>query len=396
MKATSSVLIGCACDRRHVEPTAVMLSSVERDGGLPDAEILVAAIGLEGEDHAVLRAGAGRLGHALRVIELTPESVPEALSARFTADRFPAMLARLFLPSQVGVRNARLITLDSDMIVSAELKPLVDLDLGGRICAAAPDPRRPDDVGAFDAGLTVVDVDEYNLRNVAVRCLRWMLERDSLSNRPDQDALNAVIGDRWRRLDGKWNVCVHEDPGSAGAGYEGAAAVHFAGRPKPWEGGEHAGAPLYARRLAELQDRLHRRVSGHVSTGRDFLATCYEVLLGRELETRVVIAEREAWPAVEIARSIVESPEFQDNVLRPLQRDEPFRPGLYPGGPTLRQRFWAADQLFVSAPSAAQLISASGWRDFLTVLLSDPGFSEAMALPFLPCVRDEDPAFDLY
>ena len=383
MSSPSAVFIGCACDRSCVEPTAVMLSSVDANAALHDAIVLVAGFDLDRQDRAMLLAGAGRLGRRLRFVDLAADSLPQRLSDRFKADDPISPLGRLFLPAQIGMRHARLITLDSDMIVDAELRPLIELDLGGRVCAAVHDLSRRDDPSAFDSGLMVIDVDEYNANDMAVRCLRWLSSQDTRRGRPDQDALNAVIGADWLGLETTWNS-FYEDHTSTAAGHGRGAVTRFAAHPKPWNDTGHAGASLYTHHRASLQERLERRASDHGASGREFLATCYEVLLGRELEHGPVIRERETWPATRIVRSIVESSEFQANILTPLQQGRSFQDRLFHGVPTMRQRFWAADQLPVSGTTVAQLLSAPGWSDFLTILLADTAFAEAMALSYLP------------
>ncbi len=394
MTSTPPVFIGCACDRRYVEPTAVMLSSVDLHADLPDAVVLVCGLDLDGEDRALLRAGAGRLGSSLRFVDVTSDSLPETVSAQCAADYPISTLGRLFLPSQVTQREARLISLDSDVIVNSALGALVEMDLGRRICAAVHDVARCDDRCDFNLGLMAIDVDAYNARGIAVSCLRWISSQDHPPPRPDRDALNAVIGDDWLRLDGGWSSSAEEHRALTTADYDRAAVAHFAGRPKPWDFPQHAGASLYNRHHARLQEKLSRRPRDHRSSGREFLATCYEVLLGRELEDGPVIPEREAWPAAQIVHSILESPEFRANVLRPLGQGRPFREDLFFGRPTMRQRFWAADQLPVSGPSAVRLLSAPGWSDLLSVLLSDPVFAEAMALPCLPLPDRDDCSAD--
>jgi hypothetical protein len=40
------IYIGCACDRKFVEPTAVMLTSLDVNGDVPEATILIAGFEL--------------------------------------------------------------------------------------------------------------------------------------------------------------------------------------------------------------------------------------------------------------------------------------------------------------------------------------------------------------
>ena len=104
---------------------------------------------------------------------------------------------------------------------------------------------------------------------------------------------------------------------------------------------------------------------------RDFIATCYEVFLGREIESLEVIRDRAGWPRSKVIRSIVQSAEFVDEVLPALETGYPFLGDRFRGKPSLRQRLWAADQLPTSSTLPQRLLSLENWREILTCLLED-------------------------
>ena len=106
----------------------------------------------------------------------------------------------------------------------------------------------------------------------------------------------------------------------------------------------------------------------------DFIATCYEVLLGRELDTLDVIRDREGWPKSEVIRSIVDSAEFKDEVLPALETGYPFLGDRFRGEPSLRQRLWTADQFAASHASRSSLPDAVTWRSLLTIMMGSCAF----------------------
>lgn len=247
------LFIGCACDRNFVEPTATMLTSLDVNGEVPEAAVIVAGFGLDDDDRVMLRAGAGDR----RVIfaDITPETVGEVNQGRYTEEYPLPVLGRLFVANYVDRRGARLVTLDSDMIVNASLRPLVDRDLGSEYFAAIHDTPRVSELTYFNSGLTMFDVDTYKFYDVGRRCLQWLGSIEHHPHFPDQDALNATIGHSWHRLARTWNYFCCDDAGFTPEDLETCKIAHFAG-PKPWNFPNHTGAKLYRR----YNNQLHRRL----------------------------------------------------------------------------------------------------------------------------------------
>jgi len=248
------IYIGLACDHNFVEHTAVTLTSLDMNADLPDATIILAGFDLTDNDRAMLRAAAGT--REVRLIDVTPDMVHEVNPASFTAWYPLAVLGRLLVADQVDVPNARMVTMDSDMIVNGSLRPLVYRDLENNYFAAAHDAPRVHDLGYFNSGLTLFDVDMYKHHDVARRCLRWLREQERIPGYPDQDALNHIVGHLWHRLSRTWNYFNYEPSGFTTEDFTLCRIAHFAG-PKPWHYPDHPGLPLYRRYAAEM----HRRTT---------------------------------------------------------------------------------------------------------------------------------------
>ncbi len=242
-----------------------MLTSLSVNGDIPGAVVLVAGFGLTGEDKHILRAGAGLLARRLHVIDITHEMLKDVDPGRYT-DAYPvAVLGRLFLPYEIRVRGARLLTLDSDMIVNASVRPLFELDLQGAFFAAVHDPPHRDNLAYFNSGMMLADVDGYVEHDVGRRCLLWLGAQVQQPQWPDQDALTAIIGDDWYRLDRSWNLYSFESTVAFRRDYEQAKIAHFAASPKPWDQADHQARPLYDRYLDELRSRLVGQNGGRLN-----------------------------------------------------------------------------------------------------------------------------------
>lgn len=106
--------------------------------------------------------------------------------------------------------------------------------------------------------------------------------------------------------------------------------------------------------------------------GRDAVATCYEIFLGRDLDSMAVAEERGAWPLAEVIASFIDCEEFEVNVLAPLGRSERLPDWLFHDRPRVRHRMWIADQLPLLASAAEAIVGAEHWDEVLRILVGDP------------------------
>ena len=358
-----------------------MLTSLSINGDIDDATIIVAGFGLTAEDRATIRAGARQMAPRLRFAEINRDVLRRVDRGGYTEAYPLSVLGRLFIAETIDVSGARLLTIDSDMIVNVSLRPLFERNLNGDFFAAIHDPPRRHDTNYFNSGLTLLDVDDYKQHNIAERSLIWLAEQSEHPRFPDQDALNHVVGDCWHRLDRSWNFFFFEDERFTTEGYEGAKIAHFAG-PKPWDYSDHPGAPLYNRYLAKLRACSDENAPTKHSAGRDFLATCYEVFLGRSIEGDGAVHSRACWAKPAVILSVIRSPEFIANVLTPLAKKEALSDHTFKGQPSMRQKFWIIDELGLRAETSSDVENAETWPEILTLLLRDGNFRQAYGLGF--------------
>lgn len=375
--------VGCACDRNFVQHTAVMLTSLSMNGEVPEAAILIAGFDLDRHDHDTLRAAAGEFGRDVTFVEITRDMLGPVADREWEGHYSLPIFGRLFLPSLINRPGARLLTLDSDMIVNRSVRPLFELNMLGDYVAATHDTPRIDDYSYFNSGLMVINVDKFQSFDVAERCLRWLAEHPARPHWPDQDALNHVVGHKWYRLDRTWNLAFcgsrfDEEPISP-AFYETANIAHFTGQTKPWNDSGHVGRPLYERYLAELQwrKRLYNAASRNADT--NFIATAIEVFLGREARSSDVEHHAGA-RAFAIVRAIVQSEEFLAGTLVALRLDAAFPTGTFQGAPSLRQVRWAVDRLPLRTTAFLLKAERITWREMLSHLLTDDFFCDAFRL----------------
>lgn len=157
----------------------------------------------------------------------------------------PIVYARLFLTDIVPRDIERLIFIDSDMMVRADIAELYELDLGDYPFAAASDPYRTGfQTGRdlkpkryysttdlfFNAGLLVIDTGKMAAIDCVATITKMLSPEEVAGLYYDQDILNIVFRNNWYVLDKLWNLQnplpAHEvlDP----------YVVHYTGIHKPW------------------------------------------------------------------------------------------------------------------------------------------------------------------
>lgn len=148
---------------------------------------------------------------------------------------------RLDIPDLLKKSIKKVIYLDCDTIVNEDIANLWNVDLSQYYVGAVIDTDlqyRCDDLniprnsGYFNAGVLVINLEKWRKHNIAGKVI------DFLNNPPcdltyhDQDALNALLFDKWLKLDKKWNTLSieldHTD--------DKPSIIHFVTPNKPWSG----------------------------------------------------------------------------------------------------------------------------------------------------------------
>lgn len=216
------------------EPTAYVL-----DGGLRES------------DWEKISKSVARANPLTKLVRLRPEM------ARFSGlpqDWGSSVMtyARLALPELVD--KARILYLDADMIVQADLSHFMTQNLAGKTVAAARDvitrtiggDHLPVEAFGlnpeseyFQAGFLVIDLVRWKEERVSERVLTYLRDYPDHTRYWDQSALNATLYGRWLRLSDKWNTpAFWADQEKDGTSLEDPI-LHFVGPDKAWLRGHH-------------------------------------------------------------------------------------------------------------------------------------------------------------
>ena len=149
----------------------------------------------------------------------------------------------------------RAIYLDCDIVALQPIEDIWRIDLGDKLVAAVEDAgfhQRLDamEIDAksntyFNSGVMIIDLEKWRAEKITEQVLNFATTNQEELRFHDQDALNAILHDRWLIVHPKWNAQAYilqgekDHPTKIGKmEYDEArndpALVHYSGQVKPW------------------------------------------------------------------------------------------------------------------------------------------------------------------
>tara|TARA_R110002012_G_scaffold201675_1_gene370701 strand:- start:14749 stop:15600 length:852 start_codon:yes stop_codon:yes gene_type:complete len=203
--------------------------------------------------------------HGLTPIELeaitTYARVNKSLTTFFDATQFRldrlkdslrehwtlAVYYKIYFPQLIGKRADRILYMDTDTIVLNKLDELFRMDMNGLPVAAVYDcyvKKQPhiglvDEGSYFNSGVMLIDVQKWNELRISEKALDYAYSNIENLDFVDQDALNAVLINKWKKIEDRFNLIYSYIPQPANRKVyrklrESVVIVHFT-LEKPWE-----------------------------------------------------------------------------------------------------------------------------------------------------------------
>lgn len=139
----------------------------------------------------------------------------------------------------------RVVYLDVDTLVTADLQPLFSLDLAGKPIAAAYDMvgETGVDPDHFNSGVMVLDLKARREQGITSDLLAYLDQRGDQITFQDQQVLNEFFGHNFTRIDKRYNFMLmdqwqtmYDTPGYSQLSLDPLPAViHYIGFRKPWK-----------------------------------------------------------------------------------------------------------------------------------------------------------------
>ncbi len=247
----SPIYIALAADENYTQHMAAVTLSVLHNATEPQRIFLFFLdAGIREEDREEL----GRIveSYGARHAFIRPDT---AIYSNITTQRYGvAALFRLSLETLLPQEVERVIYLDCDVLVFADLTTLWQTDLGPNIVGAVtnlghqPTERLGIAEGEyFNSGVLLIDLHRWREEGLGKKVLSYMVNHNEKLIFPDQDGLNCILKGRWQPLPLRWNAqpaiysMYHKKKfvsGISAADYHTAITnpgiMHFVGEDKPW------------------------------------------------------------------------------------------------------------------------------------------------------------------
>lgn len=250
-----SLNLACAANAAYALPLTVMLRSVDAHLDRSRAlEVFAIDDGLSAQDRERVERS---LSARVHVHWLRPDWLDRARLPTW-GKMPPTTYQKIALGDLLPAEVERVLWLDCDLLVTVDLGRLWKEELGENLLLAVRDRRVPtvssrfgvaahEELGLaagddyFNAGVMLLDIAGWRAAEIGERAQAYLERHGRRVVFWDQEALNAVLAGRWRRLDGRWNADPTLDALLAEHAADTASGLasdrwilHFTGRLKPW------------------------------------------------------------------------------------------------------------------------------------------------------------------
>jgi lipopolysaccharide biosynthesis glycosyltransferase len=249
--ATECVQVAVTSDRNYVMPLAAMLASLH--AALDTRRLLVVHVlgsGFCPETWRSLREALPEERIRWNPIDV-PDSVPgDDYRTRGWEHISAVCYYRLLLPELLPAKLEKVLYLDGDLIIRADIGELWDTDLGDfALAAVAERDRRAHTVASpggirlyrelgleaeqrqFNTGVLLVNLPLWRRYRLAERAFDYIRQSGADLRWYEQEALNVVTRGEFRALEPRWNCAVGVD---SPAEIEAASILHYLSAHKPW------------------------------------------------------------------------------------------------------------------------------------------------------------------
>lgn len=244
--------IVCATDGNYLPHCAAMLQSLIANG--EGNEINVYLI-LDNVSTEVLARSITYLWHICPSLNILKADPGDVVGFPVNGHATVATYFRLLLPGLLPNKLNKVIFIDSDTIVTTNLRELWNTPLQGKALAAVPDHwlscRDHGYVHGeyFNAGIMLIDLERWRSTDILGEGRSFANANPHRLRHWDQDVLNHVFKADWLPIGERWNACPHLygllpefnlDPAQLTAteklAISNPAIIHFAGpgQVKPW------------------------------------------------------------------------------------------------------------------------------------------------------------------
>ena len=243
-----------ALDQNYLPQLQVLLTSIAVNNPDENVEVYLMHSGIPAEGLEKADRHCRALGYALIPLRVDPAFFKEApVTKRYPQEMYYRLLASCLLPEDLD----RILYLDPDILVINSLRPLWEMDLQGKLFAAASHTgvteiansvnrlRLKTDSDYYNSGVLLIDLNAGRKEVDPREVFAFSAEHKASLLLPDQDILNAMYGNRILPLDDavwnydarNYNSYLLRSSGTQNVEWVMAhtSVLHFCGKAKPWK-----------------------------------------------------------------------------------------------------------------------------------------------------------------
>lgn len=252
--------IFAACDDNFVEHFCVLASSIYVHN--EDANLYLMGVSLNDQSRKVVADTANQFGRKIEIIDIDPQLLNNfPATERWTVAAWSRLYADSLLPRGLG----KVLYLDCDILVVADLSDLFELDMEGKSTAArggsdqeefVVERRHALNLGQndpyFNSGVLLMDLPVWREKKLGQKCIEFGQKNAAILTHYDQCSINgALVGDFYALDD-----CYNAIPFWHDFQSKNPQIIHFASGRKPWSNSPVWGSELYRfyRSLTPLSD----------------------------------------------------------------------------------------------------------------------------------------------
>ncbi len=202
--------IALCTDDKYAFPCGVCITSILENNKDEVCNIYILTEGLAPKSIENFRKLERAYSQKITIITIDSKDFDELK----VSARFPKSIYFRFLLPKLLKKEEKVLYLDCDIIVTANLKELWDTNIDKYACGVIEDQRGDDirvlnnleqDTTYFNSGVILVNLEYWRENNIANRLTEYIYSNAEKCVFPDQDALNIVLRNNVLYLEYKYN-----------------------------------------------------------------------------------------------------------------------------------------------------------------------------------------------
>jgi len=244
----NEIIIAVAIDKGYVMPLSVMLHSLFDNNRGENIKIYVLASTLDEEDEQAISECGNKYSQKVEFVKFDDSVLKKYHISHHISH---ATYYRILIPELFSEITEKVLYLDSDIIINANIRELWDTKIENKGVAATSvpffDPVKtlglPEGTIYFNAGIILINLNFWRKNNTHKKVLAYLDENSGKLPNWDQDALNAILYNDTVIVKIDWNIqsimflrkkeYQNLELGNKQS-MENPKIVHYTGVSKPW------------------------------------------------------------------------------------------------------------------------------------------------------------------